>query len=779
MLNSDNPDVTMKKPKHQSRVARVTASMERWTQPPAGTRDDPFRYWQERVLLTALFAAVVFGFFVYVPSMWLSIKEGLWLVALTDTLIYALMLVIFVRRDLPYAVRSGCFVGGSYLLGLVLLIVLGPNGAGPVWLFAFPVFAGLLMGIRASLGALVINVVTLVAMGLLIGAGVMSWPTEAENPIAKWLVSGVNFMLLDTVTAISIAVLLAGLRSSLNQEKTLRSSVEAKHVDLEAAHRRLGQEIRDRQAASDLLKESQDRLKAILDSVNTGILIINARSLEIVDVNPAAAAMMGARRETVLGRSYRDYIVGMATPMAGQSRGFNPDGREAGLLSQDGTRRPIMVNMVPVRLNHRPHLVASFLDITELRKAEEDRLRLEKALSQTRKMEAVGTLAGGIAHDFNNILAAVIGYTELAMDESAGSTDQHGHLEEVLRAGDRAKDLVRQILAFSRQDERRLQPLVLGTVVDETMRLIRATLPATITIDTRVESRAAVLADSTQMHQVVMNLCTNAWHAMDEDRGVLEVGLAEHTGRLKNLIGQPALPPGHYLHLWVGDTGAGMTAETVQRIFEPFFTTKLAGHGTGMGLSVVHGIVKNHGGGIAVESTPGEGTTFHVYLPVSSATREDMPDNDPEPLRGGRERILLVDDEPQVTDAQCRLLQGLGYRVAVEYDGIPALDRLTADPDAFDLVISDMAMPGMTGDQLMRAFHALRPDIPVILCTGYSRRLDLKDLKALGAAAAALKPLARGELARLVRRVLDGSAPGPTDEFYHQQKSASGHDTER
>ncbi|MBI9084414.1 MAG: response regulator [Desulfobacterales bacterium] len=757
-----------------TKVSILVALLEQWTRPPAETRDDPLRYWQERVLLTALFASVAFGLFAYVPSMWLSIKEGLWLVALADTLIYALMLAVFVRRDLPYVVRSGSLVGVSYLLGLVLLVVLGPIGAGPVWLFAFPVFAGLLMGFRASLVALVINAVTLVATGLLIWTGIMPWSTPVENPIAKWLVSGVNFMLLDTVTAICITVILTGLRTLLQQEKTLRASVETKHRDLEDAHRRLGQEIRDRQAASDLLKESQGRLKAILDSVNTGILIVDARSLEIVDVNPAAAAMMGARQETALGRSYHDYIIETATPLAVRSVDSPREGNEADLVSEDGTRRPIMINMVPVHLNHRLHLLASFLDIAKLRKAEEDRLRLETELSQSRKMEAVGTLAGGIAHDFNNILAAVIGFTELAMDEAVGNTALENNLEEVLRAGERAKNLVRQILAFSRQDECRLQPLILGNTVDETMRLMRATIPATVTIDARVESRAAVMADSTQMHQIVMNLCTNAWHAMDEDRGVLEVGLAEHTGQLPTLDGLPALPPGHYLHLWVRDTGVGMVPDTARRIFEPFFTTKEAGHGTGMGLSVVHGIVKSHSGGISVESVPGEGTTFHIYLPVVPAIEEEPPDGDPEPLRGGRERILLVDDEPRVTEVHCKSLQGLGYHVAVDHDGIAALDRLTTDPAAFDLVISDMAMPGMAGDQLMQAVHALRPDLPVILCTGYSRRFDLKDLKAIGAAAAVLKPLARGELARLVRSVLDGPAPDLSPEFHNQQKSASG-----
>lgn len=275
----------MNNPPSSPRKAAATL-LERWTRPPVDPDRDALRHWQERVLQTVLLASVSFGFFAYVPSLWLSLKEGLWLVAAVDTLIYAYMLTIFVRRDLPYGLRSGSLVAISYLLGLTLLVVLGPFGAGPVWLFATPVFAGLLMGLGAALVALGINAATLTAVGGLIRFGVVAWPLVPANPAAKWLVSSINFMLLDTVAAISLAVLLHGLRTSLEHEKELRASVEDQHRDLTAAHAHLARETHQRRETAEALRESESRLRTILDAVHTGILIVDPETGTITSCPP-------------------------------------------------------------------------------------------------------------------------------------------------------------------------------------------------------------------------------------------------------------------------------------------------------------------------------------------------------------------------------------------------------------------------------------------------------------------------------------------------------------
>jgi signal transduction histidine kinase/ActR/RegA family two-component response regulator len=390
--------------------------------------------------------------------------------------------------------------------------------------------------------------------------------------------------------------------------------------------------------------------------------------------------------------------------------------------------------------------VVTFLDITE-------RKRLEDQLRQVHKMQAIGTLAGGIAHDFNNILAAILGYTELALfDVSPGSALQH-NLQEVLKAGHRARDLVRQILAFSRQDSQERQPLTLQTLVQETLTMLRASLPTTMAMQQHLDRRAgAILANPTQMHQVLMNLCTNAEYAMRHRGGVLAVGVdavlvdaifAEH---------HAALRPGPYVRLTVRDTGDGMPPEVVERIFEPFFTTKDVGEGTGMGLAVVHGIVTNHGGAIIVQSTLGVGTTFAIYLPriAEAATSEQQHEA---ALPPGQGRILFVDDEEALAHMAQALLTRLGYEVVIQTSSLAALEIFRSTPQRFDLLITDQTMPGLTGEALACEIRRLRPDIPIILCTGFSYTMDADKATTLGINAFLMKPLVAHDLSLAIRQV--------------------------
>ncbi len=380
--------------------------------------------------------------------------------------------------------------------------------------------------------------------------------------------------------------------------------------------------------------------------------------------------------------------------------------------------------------------------------------RMETQLIQARKMESIGTLAGGIAHDFNNILASMIGFTELVLEDIEPSSLMAENLEEVLVGGRRAKDLVQQILAFARQSEEKIEPVVVSSIVREALRLIRSSLPATITIQQDIGSDTSVMGNATQIHQIVMNLCTNAAHAMDDSGGTLKVELIDSHVSESGAKERLDLPGGNYLKLAVTDTGCGISPEYLDTIFEPFFTTKEPGEGTGMGLSVVQGIVEKYGGRIVVSSKVRHGTTFSIYLPASKGNTSD--DAWPCESQGiTNERILLVDDEPGILKMNHQILSRLGYRVTSLKSSPEALALFRKDPKAFDLVLTDMTMPEMTGDQMARELMRIRPDIPVVICTGYSKKINEEMASKIGVKALVYKPIVKNELARTLKSVLD------------------------
>ncbi|MBC2717187.1 MAG: response regulator [Desulfobacteraceae bacterium] len=394
-------------------------------------------------------------------------------------------------------------------------------------------------------------------------------------------------------------------------------------------------------------------------------------------------------------------------------------------------------------------------DITERKKAAAEKKNLETKLQQSHKMEAVGTLAGGIAHDFNNILSAVIGYTELGLNEAANHPGLKKKLDEILKAGYRARDLVKQILAFSRQAEHKKQTVQAKLIINEALKLLRASIPTTIEIRQNLMSKAMVLADPTQIHQILMNLGTNAEHAMSESGGILEVSLNNVELDQDFAARNPEITPGRYLCLTVSDTGNGMSEELIKRLYDPFFTTKAPDKGTGLGLSVVHGIVKSHGGVITVQSEPGKGSSFNVFLPViEKQIQPGVEINLQVPT--GNERILFIDDEKSIMDLGCQVLEQLGYQVEARTSSLEALELFKNFPDDFDLVITDMTMPHMTGAKLARELMQIRPDIPIILCTGFSQSINEDQALKIGFRAFVMKPISIEQIARTIRKVLDG-----------------------
>ncbi len=397
-----------------------------------------------------------------------------------------------------------------------------------------------------------------------------------------------------------------------------------------------------------------------------------------------------------------------------------------------------------------PQYIEGFsIDIT-------NRKNLEAQLRQVQKMEAIGTLAGGIAHDFKNILGVIIGCTELSMVKTPESNEARIYLSKVLEAGKRATKLVNQILTFSRQSDSEIKPIYLGRIVKETLKFIRATLPATIEIREVINTETGVaLADPTQVHQVLMNLCTNAAHAMRPHGGLLEVGLTEVDLPSED-GGKPAdskLQP--YIELRIIDTGHGMTAETLERIFDPFFTTKPVGEGTGLGLSVVHGIVKKHNGLISVKSESGKGSVFRIYFPRIDMRLLSVEDKQAVERSKGGERILLVDDEQLLVDTLKEMLIDLGYFVTATNRSLDAHEMFRANPKAFDVVLTDLTMPDMTGIDLAREINRIDSDMPIILCTGFSELIQPDQARAAGIREILFKPVVRSQLSVAVRKALE------------------------
>lgn len=523
-------------------------------------------------------------------------------------------------------------------------------------------------------------------------------------------------------------------------------------------------DISKRKAAEDGLRTSEERFRSLFeDSAEASLLIEESR---FVDCNRATIEM--------LGMDSKDRILNMRPSEL--SPEFQPDGlksderaeemlalaREKGShrfewmhRKADGTDFPVEVVLTPITRAGKRLIYATWRDITEQKKAEEERHVYEARLMRSQKLEAIGTLAGGIAHDFNNILSAIIGYTELAIDDVPEKSSTHGSLQEVLRAGERAKDLVSQILTFSRQVQSERKVVNIHIIVKEALRLLRSSIPSSINLIHTIDMKSPpVLADPTQIHQVIMNLCTNAYQAMLNTCGTMRVSLTEVDVDASFAADHPNLNPGPFVKLTVEDTGCGMDHEVMNRIFEPFFTTKEKSRGTGLGLSTVHGIVAGLSGIITVTSRLGKGSTFDVYLPAylgegkeRKSRRESIP-------AGNGENILLVDDETAILEFGKNMLEQMGYSVTTASSSTEALKLFSGTPRGFDLVITDQTMPTMTGVQLSTEMMAIRRDIPIILITGYSETLSPDDATRQGIRIYLEKPFTRMDIAAAIHKIL-------------------------
>jgi PAS domain S-box-containing protein len=528
-------------------------------------------------------------------------------------------------------------------------------------------------------------------------------------------------------------------------------------------------DITERNKAEQALRDSEEKFSKAFRLGPHAMAIIDVETQEFVDANEGFEDFLGVTREDIIGRRLGDL-----RRMSASERG-----RLLQLLEMKGSLRNVEAEFIDAKgepgwgllsaetaeFGGRRHIVFSNHDITERRRMEIAKAALEDQLRHVQKMEAIGTLAGGIAHDFNNILGAMLAYTDLAKLDATGNAAVLESLEEIRKAGFRAKDLVQQILTFSRRAPNERRPIRLQPIVAEAMKLMRSTMPSTIHFLSEVaEDLGTVSADATQIHQILVNLCTNAAHAMKDTPGEIVVRVQPCHVRRSRPEHYPNVRPGRYAELSVSDTGKGMDAETLERIFEPFFTTKKPGEGTGLGLSVVDGIVKDHGGTIRVESQPGHGTTVRILLPLQTAPEATHAAQAEVIPLGHGERILFIDDEPVLCTGAKKLLEKLNYVVTTETSAPVAVALFKSDPRRFDLVVTDLTMPGMSGVDVAAELLRARPGTPVVLSSGFSASLTMEAVRALGIRELVAKPLSVAELAQTVHAALhteSGSSAPP------------------
>ncbi|MBN1615492.1 MAG: PAS domain S-box protein [Deltaproteobacteria bacterium] len=526
-------------------------------------------------------------------------------------------------------------------------------------------------------------------------------------------------------------------------------------VNFVAVKRDITEEIR----AEKELKESEKKFRMLVDQA-ADMLLVHDMEGQIIDVNQASVASYGYSREELLSMKVAaldpDYVqrenLGRFWDRFEMNEPFRFEARQK---RKDGTIFPVEVTLTKLMINEQLVIMGLCRDISDRKKAEKEKDKIQARLQQAQKMEAIGALAGGIAHDFNNLLFPIVGMSEMLLEDIPPDSPEHENVQEILTAGKRGSALVKQILAFSRQSEGKKIPVRIQQVLKEVIKMVRATIPANIGISHHIDRDCGlVMADPTQVHQIAMNLITNAYHAVDPDNGKISIQLKDVVLESENLAGRD-IEAGPYALLTVSDNGCGISPDHLGKIFEPYFTTKEQGKGTGIGLSTVYGIVKEHGGDIQVYSELEKGTTFNIYLPLMVKAPDAVSQKIVESSPSGSERVLLVDDEAAIARLETQMLERLGYQVTFRVSSIEALEAFKASPESYDLVITDMSMPNMTGDRLARELIAVRPDIPVIICTGFSDRMNPDQARAMGIKGFLMKPVVKTELAALVRKVLD------------------------
>ena len=550
----------------------------------------------------------------------------------------------------------------------------------------------------------------------------------------------------------------------LEIDETPVKDTTGKVVSIAGAARDVGEQ---KQAEKSIM-QSEKRFRDLFNSISDLIYTQDIKG-RIISLNPAMEKLLGYKHDELIGYKSSD-LMKPEFAHAFESeylKQLKIQGYHEGVtiyFKKNGEKIYIEYRSTMVNPDSgEPYISGVGRDVSERILSERKLIKLQEQLTQAQKMEAIGTLAGGIAHDFNNILFPMFGYLEMMLEDIPKDNPLRGHLVEVFNGAKRARDLIKQILTFSRQSDHERKPLEAQRVIKEALKLIKSTLPSTIEISHDIQENCGlVLSDPTLIHQIVMNMCTNAYHAMEKTGGKLTITLKEVELSAEDLK-DPAMIPGPHVCLMVTDNGPGMKQNIIDRIFDPYFTTKEEGKGTGLGLAVVHGIVKSHGGQIIVYSEHGKGSEFKICLPMIQKEKETVKVEIDMPIQKGDERILLVDDQDMIAQMEKQMLERLGYQVTARNSSIDALEAFRVQPDKFDLVITDLTMPNMTGDNLAGELIKIRSDIPIILCTGFSELISKEKAASLGIKGFLLKPVLLKDLSATIRKILDGNNDDKND----------------
>lgn len=717
---------------------RIKTHIKTLTTPRLLTPQDGIHFWQEKVLLNLLLVSVVLGFLTWCPSVLLAIKEKLWLVAGLDTLMLAWVMVLFFKPNLSYHTRAISIPLISYVLGMVLTLTLGPFGAGPVWLFFFPILTGVLLGARAASWSLAVNALTVVALGMLIhldiphamsGFNIKAWYLTPENSLEKWVVICFNFLFLNILATLSVTTILNGLHKSLQELKLS-----------DKKHRQIYENILD--------VYFETSLDGTILEISPSVEQISSYSQEeLVGSSLHKVYESPAKRKMILNRL--------------MTKGSIHD-QEVQLRDKTGK---IFTCSIKARLlrneNNEPdRIIGIFRDISKQKTMARMQTSLEERLNQSRKMEALGLLAGGVAHDLNNVLSGIVTYPNLLLMDLPKNSPMAHALNLIQSSGQRAAEIVQDLLALSRRGVVVREVVNLNDIVGEFLRTLEyeqlLSYHAHVQVETDLSAGFPYLkGSSVHLIKTIMNLMSNAAEAQ-VDGGLIRIS----TFNLqldKPSQGYDHVPPGEYVVLRVEDQGQGIEPEDLKRIFEPFFTKKVMGRsGTGLGMAVVWGTIQDHGGYIDVNSKPGKGTRFDLYFPLTREMKEVKPDKASlEELSGNGETILIVDDVAQQREIAEVLLQRLGYETLSAAGGEEAVNYLKSEHA--DLVLLDMIMePGMDGLETFRKIKQFKPEQKAILVSGFSHTQNVKAALDLGAGQYLKKPFTIEEMGRAVQKQLSG-----------------------
>jgi len=670
--------------------------------------------------------------------------DGIKAIPIIHWFIYLFLLVIAIfSRFLPYNFRLFSLVISWMIVGLTSFFSWELIAFALSVMVCLSVFSTLFINNRFGFFCIGITLLTIVFIKIGVSFQWIVCPTHLKpyiNSIPTWINAIVCVVLLGSILIFSLGKIQKEYFSAIQE-------LDKHNHDLLISKKRLEESELQYNKLFENMIDAFAIHEPIFDENNKPI------DYRFLMVNPAFEAMTGLKSDKIIGKTVLEIL---------------PDSDEYWVeeygkvaLTGEATRFENYLKKLDsffeIRLySPTPNQIAGiFQDITRRKKAETEQQELENQLRQSHKMEAVGTLAGGVAHDFNNLLMPVMGYTEMLIEDYPDNEDIQSNLKEILKAATRAKSLAEQILTFSRRKNMQFEPINVSSVLLETISLLRASIPKNIDIVENIQNKESmIMGDSVQLQQIIMNLCTNSFHAIEKDNGQISISLHEEIIDEFNSWNGEQLPAGDYLLLSIEDNGHGIDPETQERIFDPYFTTKEKGKGTGLGLSVVMGIVNRLKGGIRLTSNPDEGTRFDIYLPIVQDTYTSKNNNN-NAVETGVEKILLIDDEESILDIEKKLLTRLGYHVTAFKNSLDAVKTFEKTPEAFDLVITDLTMPGLPGDKLAEKLISIRPDIPVILCSGYSQEQSSIMSETNGIKAMLTKPILKKELARAIRKVID------------------------